>query len=566
MGEKIDKDGVIHEKGWDGEYRSKEGSFGPQKDTNIFGRPNVERDLLGNPKVKKNWWGSPIRSKSGSILFRGKDSSKSSSSNDELLVGLILFILGFIFILLWKVIKLIFICTKKGINALSAGEYSQAAKYLSVPIGTILIIVFGNIYIQKASSITAGGNNQAYIVDQTAVLTNNTSLINRENLNNSNPTPIGSKEIIPYSGSVIVNVSSVYLRAGPGDDYGIAGQARLGDTFTCYGITEDGTWIQIDISGTSWVAASNVNFSNEIVNVIIQPTADTKKVNTPTSVYIAPVLIDDSSVLLGKIVFTCQVYRDQTRNQICIINADGTGFRQLTDESSNFYASMSPDGRSVIFVSYRTKHWEIYEIDLSSGIAKQITSGNAEWYGPEISPDGRSIVATHDVNTKLTIWVMARDGTSQRSLVEMDTDCLDPTWSNDGKKILFACGLSTSRQLYIVDSNGGNLSKITDLTEIRGRSDWAVDGKAIATYIGPSWEREIVMVDMNGAIIKYLTKGGNNLAPSFSPGGSWIAFTSYMDNYGDDNGCEIYIMRNDGTGVKRLTNNNYCDYQPRCGQ
>jgi Tol biopolymer transport system component len=59
--------------------------------------------------------------------------------------------------------------------------------------------------------------------------------------------------------------------------------------------------------------------------------------------------------------------------------------------------------------------------------------------------------------------------------------------------------------------------------------------------------------------------GGNSQGPSFSPDGQWVAFTAYFDKYGDDHGCEIYIIRIDGTDLRRLTNNDYCDYQPRWG-
>jgi Tol biopolymer transport system component len=59
--------------------------------------------------------------------------------------------------------------------------------------------------------------------------------------------------------------------------------------------------------------------------------------------------------------------------------------------------------------------------------------------------------------------------------------------------------------------------------------------------------------------------GGNSQGPSFSPDGQWVAFTAYFDHFGDDHGCEIYIIRVDGTDLRRLTDNDYCDYQPRWG-
>ena len=70
-------------------------------------------------------------------------------------------------------------------------------------------------------------------------------------------------------------------------------------------------------------------------------------------------------------------------------------------------------------------------------------------------------------------------------------------------------------------------------------------------------------MQLDGANLHAITFGGNNLAPSFSPDGQWIVFMSYRDNFRNEDGCEIYIMTVNGTDVRRLTNNDYCDWQPR---
>ncbi len=267
----------------------------------------------------------------------------------------------------------------------------------------------------------------------------------------------------------------------------------------------------------------------------------------------------------GKIVYTCQVYQDINRNQLCIINADGSGFRQLTDTSSNYYASVAPDGESVIFPSFRTGHWELYELNLRSNNLTQITYESSEFSGPEISPDGKMIVATRNLDNLQRIWMMNRDGSNLHQVVGMTNDCLDPVWSPEGNQILFACGPLDQKQLFIVDATGANIRQISSVPDLRGRSDWSPLGNEIASYMGPQWQRELVVFDIDGANRKYLTDGGNNLAPSYSPDGKWITFTSYMDRFGDNDGCEIYIMRVDGTDIRRLTNNSYCDYQPRWG-
>jgi Tol biopolymer transport system component len=86
------------------------------------------------------------------------------------------------------------------------------------------------------------------------------------------------------------------------------------------------------------------------------------------------------------------------------------------------------------------------------------------------------------------------------------------------------------------------------------------------TYAGPSWHREVYIMQADGSNTRQLTpSGGNSQGPSFSPDGKWVVFTGYFDNYGDDHGCEIYVIRTEGTDLRRLTNNDYCDYQPRWG-
>jgi Tol biopolymer transport system component len=117
-----------------------------------------------------------------------------------------------------------------------------------------------------------------------------------------------------------------------------------------------------------------------------------------------------------------------------------------------------------------------------------------------------------------------------------------------------------------MNANGGDKYRVSSLPSIRGRSDWSPDGQYIVTYSGEPWHREVYIMNADGSGARQLTpEGGNSQGPSFSPDGKWVVFTAYFDHYGDDHGCEIYVIRTDGTDLRRLTNNDYCDYQPRWG-
>jgi Tol biopolymer transport system component len=271
----------------------------------------------------------------------------------------------------------------------------------------------------------------------------------------------------------------------------------------------------------------------------------------------------------GKIVFTCQVYKVQASNQICIINADGTGFRRLTTDSSrqHYYPSLSPDGQSVVYAAFREENiYELYEMDLASGEVNQLTSRLGVVNAPEISPDGTSIAFTRwTVNSnRHTIMLAERNGANAANIPGITG--WDPTWSPDGEALLFASDMEGSIQLYTIHWDGKQLRRVSSLPALRGRSDWSNDGRHIVTYSGAPWKREVYLLNADGTNARVLSPaGGNSQGPSFSPDGQWVAFTAYYDHPGDDHGCEIYILRIDGTDLRRLTDNDYCDYQPRWG-
>jgi TolB protein len=293
---------------------------------------------------------------------------------------------------------------------------------------------------------------------------------------------------------------------------------------------------------------------------LIFPTRFSGAVSTPLSPSFDSSPVAASSPL-GKIVYVCQIFKLQPQDQICLINADGTGQRRLTtvDSARHFYPSFAPDGQSVLFSSNLDGNFKIYEQTLT-GQPKKI--GETVGIAPEVSPDNRFIAFTRSDGKKDGVWVMERDGSNPKFVVVG----WDPTWSPDSSRILFAATLGGKPQLASVNLDGSDLRQITDLPDLRGRSDWSPDGLQIITYSGKPWFRELFIMNSDGSNLRQLTEpGGNSQGPSFSPTGEMVAFTAYFDAYQNNNGCEIYILRVDGTGLTRLTNNNYCDWQPRWG-
>lgn len=337
--------------------------------------------------------------------------------------------------------------------------------------------------------------------------------------------------------------------AAPDSDLFATLQASTPSEFSSPVVTEPGT-------------TPVFNFSTPVAT----PTTDPSNPDSAATSVPSPSSSDQPT---GHIVFTCQIFKVQAMNQICIMNADGTGYRRVTTEDNiqHVYPSLSPDGQSLLYAAFREQNvYEIYKLDLADGSVDRLTNKIGVLQSPEFSPDGERITFTrgNPRTNQFQIMLMDANGDDAGNIPQING--WDPTWSPDGKRILFASDRDGATQLFTMNLRGRQLFRVTNLPSIRGRSDWSPDGQFIVTYSGEPWNREVYIMGADGSNVRQLTpSGGNSQGPAFSPDGQWVAFTAYFDHPGDDHGCEIYIIRTDGTDLRRLTNNDYCDYQPRWG-
>ena len=263
---------------------------------------------------------------------------------------------------------------------------------------------------------------------------------------------------------------------------------------------------------------------------------------------------NDTPPPTGKIAFACYV---KQIDQICLLNADGSGRSQLTNlKATAFYPSVSPDGQTIYFSSRDSGNYEIYSIDIFGNNLQKLTNGIGSLYAPELSPNGEWVIFTNNGNG---LWLMKPDGSNAHALTNKDD--IDPSWSPDGSMISFASSRAGARQLFVMNADGSDIRQVTDLNNMGGRNTWSPDGTKLAFYRGPKGDRNIYVINMDGTGLVKLTDGGDNLGPSWSPDGNWIAFTSFRDGNN-----ELYIIHPDGTGLTRLTNSPISDWQPRWGK
>ena len=71
-------------------------------------------------------------------------------------------------------------------------------------------------------------------------------------------------------------------------------------------------------------------------------------------------------------------------------NADGTDAVLLVKNESTFFASLSPDGRTLMFTSLAAGIQTLWTVPLAGGATKELI--HEFIFGPSFSPDGRRIV------------------------------------------------------------------------------------------------------------------------------------------------------------------------------
>ena len=162
--------------------------------------------------------------------------------------------------------------------------------------------------------------------------------------------------------------------------------------------------------------------------------------------------------------------------------------RQLTrDSTADFHASLSPDGRKMVWVSARSGKQEIWTKNLETGEDAALTASGLDKYGPNFSPDSRRVSFSAYLENKWNTYLVPATGGAAELICE---DCGQITaWSPDGKYLL---GNTVDQRLYLVEAAS---RRRIDFLSLSGRSffggKFSPDGRWITfgggghVYIAP---------------------------------------------------------------------------------
>jgi len=229
---------------------------------------------------------------------------------------------------------------------------------------------------------------------------------------------------------------------------------------------------------------------------------------------------------------------------------DSKTAQQLTDGLGyDYQPDWSPDGRSVVYVSYQKDALELWLLDLATGKSEQLTRGGAVNVEPRWSPDGKRIVfVSTSYNKRFHIFrADVKDGTLEnvvRLTGETKSDLpryyysafdmeINPVWTRDGKEILFVSNRGhihgTGGFWRMRPEPGAEAREIHyEETNWKARPDFSPDGSRMvySSYLGRQWHTLWVMPTNGGDAFPVSYGDWDATSVRWSPDGNRLAFIS----------------------------------------
>jgi TolB protein len=236
--------------------------------------------------------------------------------------------------------------------------------------------------------------------------------------------------------------------------------------------------------------------------------------------------------------------------EIYVADYDGANQRRITiNRSLNVFPSWAPDGRSIIYTSYRSGVPDLLISNIFAGTLEQPTKGSGQNWLPVFSPDGTRIafVSSRDGNSE--IYVMNRDGSDLRRLTNNPAIDSTPTFSPTGTQIAFTSDRTGTPQIYTVNVDGSGLMRRSS-ESFADRATWSpapFNEVAFAARTGPG--NDIKILNIASGETRQITFGeGTNESPAWAPNGRHLAFMSTRQGR-----SQIFVVDRDGRNLRQIT-------------
>lgn len=272
---------------------------------------------------------------------------------------------------------------------------------------------------------------------------------------------------------------------------------------------------------------------------------------------IVKVFTGEYGIATTKIVFV----NDMTGyKEVYIIDYDGYNLKQLTyDKSINIYPRVSPDGKKIIYTSYKDRNPDLYIMDIDGKNKKPLSTFQGLNITANWSPDGKSVILTltktkHSPN----MYILDIETKKFKRISFGNSIDISGFFSPNGREIVFVSDRAGLPQIYIASLDGDNIRRLP--TQYYSSSPvWSPKGdKIVFTMQSRGGFFDIYLYDIIKNEYYRLTQdSGSNENPYFSCDGRFIVFSSNRTGR-----WQLYTMFLDGSNQRRIADIKGNSYTP----